>query len=158
MALRDKIPSILQHIQKHESTLEYNYRLYASYEGQIKREIEESMKREILSPQALNRALQRIPSINILRKGIDKISTVYAEPVKRITDNKTDNEIIANIVSKSNLDVEMLYADAMANLQKMSAIEPYVENGVIKFRVYGGHQFLPYGDDPINPLKMTVFY
>lgn len=157
MALRDKIPSILQHIRAYEPTLEYNYRLYASYEGQIKREIEDSMRKEILSPQALSRALQRIPSINILRKGIDKISTVYAEPVKRINDNETDSDIIAKIVAHSSLDVEMLYADAMANLQKMSAIEPYVEDGVMKFRVYGGHQFLPYSDDPINPLKMTVF-
>ena len=136
VSLRDKIPAILQHIQKHQGTLEYNYRLYAAYEGQIKKEIENSMREEILSPQALRRALQRIPSINILKKAIDKVSTVYSEPVKRLATGRTDQEIMNNIVKMSRLDEAMLYADAMANLQKMAAIEPYVDNGVQKFRIY----------------------
>lgn len=157
MALRNKIPSILQHIDRHSGVLEYNYRLYRAYEGQIKREIEDSMAQEIISQAALKRALQRIPSINILKKAVDKISTVYSEPVKRVSKNATDREIMSNIVKIGRLDVTMMYADIMANLQKMAAIEPYVEDGMQKFRVYGGHQFLPYGDDPLNPMKMTVF-
>jgi hypothetical protein len=157
MALKDKINDILKHINNHQSTLEYNYRLYTAYEGQIKKEIEDSMRKEILSPAAYRRASQRIPSINILRKGIDKISTVYAEPIKRLSNDKTDTNIMDNIVKYSNLDIALLHADAMSNLQKMSAIEPFVEGGVQKFRVYGGHEFLPYGDDKLNKKKMTVF-
>lgn len=157
MALADKIPAIIKHIRKYESTLEYNYRVYVANEGQIKKEIQESMAREIISPAALNRALQRIPSINILKKANDKISTVYAEPVKRLTKGKTDTDIINNIVKIGNLDMAMMNADAMANLCKRSAIEPYVDNGKQAFRVYAAHQFLPFGDDPLNKMKMTVF-
>ena len=157
MALKDKIPKILDHITKYKSNLEYNYRLYLAYEGQIKKEIEDSMRQEILSPHALRRALQRIPSINILQKGIDKLSTVYAEPVKRFSVNATDTEIMENIVKMSRLDTKLMSADVMANLQKRAAIEPYLENGVHQFRIYGAHQFLPFGDDPLNPMKMTVF-
>lgn len=157
MALKDKIGDILQHIDKHRGTLEYNTRLYLSYEGQIKSEIEASMRQEILSPAALRRALQRIPSINILQKAIDKVSTVYAEPVKRDTNNKNDQEILNNIVKLTQADSVLISADRMANMQKIAAIEPYIEDGEPRLRVYGGHQFLPYSDDPVNPLKMTVF-
>ena len=155
--LSELIPDILAHIENKNSTLEYNYRLYKANEGQIKVEIEDSMRQEILSPQALRRALQRIPSINILKKANDKISTVYAEPVKRTVSNITDQSIINNIAKYSRLDVAMMHADSMANLQKMAAVEPYFQNGIMYFRVLGGHQFIPFSDDPLNPLNMTVF-
>lgn len=150
------IPSILQHIRKHEETLQYNLRLYRVFEGQIKREIEDSMRKEILSPPALKRALQRVPSVNILKKTVDKLSKVYAEPVTRLTTNK-DQEIMDSIIKISGFNATMMAANKMLNLTKMAAIEPFVQDGKQKFRVLAGHQFLPYSDDPVNPLNMTVF-
>ena len=87
--LLDLIPDILVHIRKHEETLQYNLRLYRVLEGQIRAEIESSMRKEIISPPALRRALQRVPTINILKKTVDKLSKVYAEPVTRLTEKKT---------------------------------------------------------------------
>ena len=44
--LLDLIPDILVHIRKHEETLQYNLRLYRVLEGQIRAEIESSMRKD----------------------------------------------------------------------------------------------------------------
>lgn len=158
MELKDKIPKILEHIERYRSVSEFNLRLFNIYEGQIKNEIEDSMRLEILSPAALKRALQRIPSINIIRKATDKLSTVYSEPVTRITDKDTDQDLMNDIIRFGDFNGAMMSANKMANLTKMAAIEPYVDsNKQQRFRVMAGHQFLPYGDNPMDPLEMTVF-
>lgn len=155
--LLDLIPEILQYISKYEESLQYNLRLYRVVEGQIKAEIEESMRLEILSPPALKRALQRIPSINILKKATDKLSKVYAEQVLRLTEKESDQKLMDHIVKISGFDATMMAANKMWNLTKMAAIEPFVQDGEQRFRVLAGHQFLPFSDDPVNPMNMTVF-
>lgn len=155
--LLNTIPEILKHIQKHEETLQYNLRLYRAYEGQIRKEIEDSMREEIMSPAALRRALKRVPSINILKKATDKLSKVYAEPVVRLTKNARDQQLLDYYSKMANLDAVFMTANKMLNLTKMAAIEPFVEDGLPQFRVLAGHQFLPFSNDPVNPMKMNVF-
>ena len=44
----------------------------------------------------------------------------------------------------------------MLNAMFSCAIEPFIEDGVLKTRVLSAHQFLPYSDDKNNPLRPTV--
>ena len=81
--LRKLIPDILQHITNQKNNLEFNFRLYKILEGQIRKEIEDSLSRELISQQAYRRAVERIPSINILKRSTDKLSKVYVEPPTR---------------------------------------------------------------------------
>lgn len=154
--LKSLIPQILKHVERHTETLQYNLRKYRSYEGQIKKEIEISMRSETLSDAAYTRAKQRIPSINIIKKTVDKLSKVYAEPVTRMTKSKQDQMIMDSIIEVSGFDSVMMGTNKMVNLSKMAAIEPYTQNGEQRFRVLGGHQFLPFSDNIMNPLEMTV--
>lgn len=156
MALKDKIPAILQHVEDHRDYLQFNYRLYKMYEGQIKKEVEDSLREELISTQAYNRAIKRIPSINIVRKSVNKLAKVYVEPPKRITDKESDMEIMDNIIKWSDIDQVMSQANRIYNLHKGCLIEPYIKNDKIKFRVLAFHQFLPYGDDATDPTEMTV--
>lgn len=157
MALKDKIPDIMTHIRDHEEHLQMNLRIFRVFEGELKCEIEASLQREILSPQAYKRAKERIPSVNIIKKATDKLSKVYANTPVRHTDQEQDQEIMDDLVKTGAVNKAFHNSNEMYNAVFMSALEPFLQDGVVKTRVLGGHQFLPYSDDPINPLKMTVF-
>jgi hypothetical protein len=154
--LRDMIPDLVQHISNHRSTLQFNFRLYKIDEGQIREEVEQSLKEEMISVSAYNRAIKRIPSINIPKKTTDKLSKVYSTPPVRKTSDK-DTELVDTISKVSDIDNVMHFSNRYYNLQKMSAIEFYAKDGKQKMRVLAGHQYLPYSDDPVDPLNMTVF-
>ena len=142
--LKELIPDIIEHFQLNQSYLQFNQKLYKLYQGQIKQEIENSLREELISTAAYNRAIKRIPSINVINKTVQKLSKVYAKQPTRLTDNKTDREIMDNIIKLSDLDHTMHTANEMLNLHKGCLIEPYISDNGIRFRVLAFHQFLPF--------------
>lgn len=155
--LSKMVPEILEHIQANQEYLQFNLRVFNILEGQIKREIEASLRQEILSPSALSRCLQRIPALNILQKTTDKLSKVYIEAPVRKADKSADQEVMDSITKISSLDTALMQANRLLTAQNSCAIEPYVQDRQQRFRALPNHTFLPYSDDPINPLRMTVF-
>ena len=77
------IPDIVEHIDKYTDLLQINQRIYDVLEGQLRTEVEASLRRELFSVRAFHRAKERIPSINVLRKTTDKLSMVYNEPDRK---------------------------------------------------------------------------
>ncbi len=155
--LIDLVPQIIQHFNEYREHLNYDHRVFKVYEGQIKAEIEDSLRRETISKAGLARSLQRIPPVNILKKATDKLSKLYDESVVRHTENTQDQEIQKSVDRSLQTDTAMLLGNRMMNAQNRSALEPYVENGKQRCRVLAAHQFLPFSDDPVNPLVPTVF-
>lgn len=151
------LPDIVDHYERYVEYLETNRKLYEIFKGQIRDQIEASLRKEIISPSAFARICERIPPINVLRKGVDKLSKVYIENPIRLADNTQDKDIMMNISKLSDMDNQMMVANQFYNLHKMFAIEPFVEDGEQMIRVLGGHQFLPYSDDSSNPMNMTVY-
>jgi hypothetical protein len=151
------IPDLIDHVRRYESYLQFNYKLYEILEGQLRTKVEDSLREELISLAAYSRAIKRIPSINVLRKATDKLSKIYTEPPSRITNQKTDQEILESIEDVSGLNSIMHDATRLYNTQRAFAIEPYVDERKQKFRVLAAHQFLPYSDDPVNPNRMTAF-
>jgi len=154
--LRNLIPEILVHITNHQDYLQFNQNLFEIWQGQVKEYIKESLKEEIISDAAYNRAIKRIPSINIIQKTTQKLSKVYTNPPKRLTDNTVDKEIMNSIEKHGNLNQSLDVGNNVANLHKGFYLEPFVENRKIRFRTLAYQQFLPFSDDSINPLNMTV--
>lgn len=155
--LVELIPDIIEHYNKNLEYLQFNLRIYRILEGQVKSEVEDSLRKEILSKSALSRALQRIPSLNVLKKAVDKLSRVYIELPLRLADNDTDKDILKNIGHESRIDNVLMEANRIFNAQHTFAIEPYVKEGKHCFRVLAAHQFLPYSDDVSDPTCPTVF-
>lgn len=151
------LPEIIDHYNRYVEYLEMNRRLYEIFEGQLLEEVKKSLQKEIISPAAFARACERIPSINIMRKSVDKLSKVYIENPVRHADNEQDAEMMQNIVRSSNFNNCMTTCNMYLNMHRMFAVEPFVNKGEQQFRVLGGHQFLPYSDDPSDPGNMTVF-
>lgn len=155
--LVELIPDILAHVRRHEETMEFNLRLYKIDEGQIRPEIEASLKREMISDAAFNRAKERIPSINLIKKATDKLSKVYTQSPVRTTETETDNKIMTDLSNTMAVDKVMSCVNRLINLQRMCAVEPFIQDGKQSLRVLAAHQFLPFSDDTQNPLNMTVF-
>lgn len=155
--LVDLIPKIVDHIDRYTDYLQFNQRIYDVLEGQLRSEVEDSLRREIFSSRAFYRAKERIPSINILRKATDKLSKVYSEPPLRLSNSSTDNSIIESISREANINAVLNDFNRLYNAQNAAAIEPYLKNGKHYLRVLGAHQFLPFSDDPTDPMNMTVF-
>ena len=155
--LRELIPDITRHYQRYRSQLEFDLRLYKMFEGQIRKEVEESLSKEMLSKTAFSRAVQRIPSINIPRKVTQKMSQVYKESPIRLTANKSDQELMESFVRDMYVNSVMNHGNHMTNLHKRSAIEIYMENGKQKSRILPAHQALPYSDSKVSPNEPTVW-
>ena len=151
------IPELLTHLNKNMEFLQYNQRVFNVLEGQLKREVENSLRQEILSASALNRCLQRIPSINVLKKVTDKKSKVYVEAPIRNTNKPSDIELMDNITKIAEIDSVMMNSNKLLNAMMSCAVEPYIEDSEQRLRVIPNHLFLPYSDDPQNKMNMTVF-
>lgn len=154
--LREMLPDIMQHIRQHREYLAYNNRLMLVHEGQLRDEIEQSLRAE-LSPASAAKAIKRVPSINLLVRIVDKLSRVYAEPTLRSCVDKTDQELVSWFEKVTSMDAKLASANRMLNLHKCVAIEPFVKDGQPHLRVVPAHQFLVYSDDPIDPLCPTVY-
>lgn len=155
--LADLIPDILTHINNNREYLAFDHRLYRFYEGQVSEEIKLSLSQEMVSKSAFNRAIQRIPSINIVKKVNDKLSKVYNEPALRMCNNKNDADLLKAIAQKCGLENQLITANRMTNLNRRSALELYIDDNALKVKVLAAHQFLVYSDNIIDPNKPTVF-
>jgi hypothetical protein len=155
--LKEMIPEILRYINNNRDHLAFDLRLYRFYEGQVAEEIKQSLAMEMVSPAAYHRAIQRIPSINIVKKVNDKLSKVYNEPALRMCDNENDNSLMKELRQRAGLENQLITANRMTNLNRRSALELYVDEGKLKVKVLAAHQFLVYSDSIIDPNKPTVF-
>ena len=154
--LRELLPDILAHIRRHTDYLRYNNRLMLVHEGQLREEIENSMRAE-LSAASYAKAIKRVPSINLLVRIIDKLSRVYSEPVLRSTEKDQDAELLDFYTDETCLNEKMASANRLLNLHKCVAIEPFIHNGKPRVRVVPAHQFLVYSDDTKDPTSPTVY-
>jgi hypothetical protein len=96
-----------------------------------------------------------IPPINIIKRLVDKLSTLYVDPPTRTAENQKDQMLIDYYTETVNSS--MSEANRFFNSMKAVAVEPFIDNGDPMTRVVSGHQCLAKGSDPINPLKMTEF-
>lgn len=153
--LRDLLPEIKKQFERYNDQLQFDLELYQIHEGQVRKFVERALKEELMSVQAYNRAIKRIPSINIAKKVTDKLSKVYAQAPIRFA--KKQKDLMEDFAKDLCLNETMAEANKWANLTKRCAIEMYQEEGIQKLRVLPAHKFFVYSDSDKSPNKMTVF-
>lgn len=154
MSIFNEKDQILEHIKNHESNLGFNHKVFEILEGDLVKHVSISL-REQLSDRSYNSAMERVAPINLFRKVVNKLSTLYVDDPTRKTENKNDQELIDDYSFEISVNTFMEDLQKATNAYKWSTIELYEDNGV-KTRVIPSHQFLPYGNDPKNPLKVTA--
>jgi hypothetical protein len=155
-AERDYINTIVDHISSYDQYRDFIQKLINAYEGQLTPMVRESMKVE-LSATTYEQAKGRVPSFNLLRKIVTKLSKVYNEPAKRVADKEADQEPVEHWEQSGQFDAQLAHANAILNLCKGVAIEPYTTpDGRVGLRVMAPNLAMPYSDDPYDPSHMTA--
>ena len=156
MSIFNEKKEIIKHIEAHQSHLGFNEKIFEILEGDLLRHVERSLK-EQLSESSYSSAAERIPPINLFKKVNTKLSTLYVdEPLRKVSDqNESDQELVSEYIQELSVDSFMEDLNKAFNAYKWSAIEIYEDDG-LETRVLPSHQFLPYGNDPRNPTKVTA--
>ena len=154
MSIFNQKKEILEHIKMHESEVGFNETLFEILEGDLLSHVAASLKDQ-LSENSYKSAMERVAPINLFKKTNDKISTLYVEDPTRKTELPSDQELIDEYTAESSINTFMEDLNKAYNAYKWSVIELYEDNG-LELRVLPSHQFLPYGNDSKNPLKVSA--
>lgn len=126
------------------------------FEGNLNKYVSESLSRE-LSAQSFKVASTRIPSINLMRRIVKKLSRVYTYSPTRTTLDPRDQEYVDLYSQSMGLQNQMSNGEDLLNLNKCFALEPYLEEGKFEVRVLAPHEFTVLSEDPNDPTEMTTF-
>lgn len=156
MSLKDLQQYLLSDIQSSSAGRRVGVRLHRIFEHSIIPEVKASMKAE-LSSKSYERSKCRIPDVNIVRQITNKLAKVYDKDAIRKTKNKTDQSLIEYYERETSLDHKMRTANAILELLKTFALEPYIGTDGPEVRVLAPYQFHVLSTDKDNPNRMTVF-
>lgn len=155
MALKDKVPAILDHVKNYRAYLDHNRVILDIFDGNLMPYILDAMKRQV-SAEYFEQIKERVIPINVLKRITQKTSRSYLTNPQRLVDEKYEGDVnfYTNILY---LNAQMQRADSYASLFKGYAIEPFVLYGAPKIRILPYDRFLPYSDDPVDSTYMTEF-
>jgi len=156
MALINKIPAILKYIEKHQKKLDDNQIIFNILEGDVLTQVYNAIDQQ-LSGSSAQVSKQRAVPINILRKVVDKQTSIYAESPERTTDLPKDLELMESYEQSLDINDQFNTVNESFNAYKYGVEEIYYEESTkeVKTRTVATNLFLPYGDDLNNPLKVT---
>jgi hypothetical protein len=153
MALKDKIPALLKHIEDHKEYLKFNKRMFDISEGALIKYVTEVIHSQIKRKESATKMAERIPSINILNKIVSKLSVLYSTDVKR----DTNAEDLVNFYATA-INEDLGEANKNFNRYKNTWIEIYEDEATrtVETRAIPSWQMLPYSDDAIDSTRMTI--
>jgi hypothetical protein len=158
MALRDDVPAILDYVQNQSQIITHNAELFDIYEGFLIDHVLKDLKKQ-LSPQTFDQIQHRVSPINVLRRVIDKLAKIYAEPPVRWIeiDSEKDKDLFDWYQSELDVNTNFQIANEFFNLFKNTALEPFVKDGQPKLRELPSDRFTVYSNDPVDPTCPTHF-
>ncbi len=146
---------ILDYIEENRNFLITNEQLFDVLEGELLSKIDKELREQLLSNKAYEAARRRIPTINIIKRIIDKLSKIYSTPVSRDAENPVDQEIMDFYINEMQVDTYFGDSNRFFNSMRNTLVEPFLDGDLPRMRVIPSHQFLPFSDDPIDPNRMT---
>ena len=155
--LKDKRSEIIQHIKNHKSFLDRNREALEIYEGDLKKYVDHILSSS-LSATYYKAIKDRVLPINVLTRFIDKVSTTYAKPPKRTSENANIQNFIDFYAREVDLNQSGMIADQYSNLFKGFAWKPYVdERGRPAIKELSFDKFLVMSTSSISPETETIF-
>lgn len=160
MSLRDENERkwIVEAYKKRIPRFQHNTNLLDIFEGNLLPYVESELKKQ-LSDQSYQACAHRIPPINILKKIVDKTSTIYSPPpVRRIkegTGTAGDSELLAKLEAAFDINAKMRLSLETFNLTKAQILQPYVKDGEPGLRSIPTDAFFVLSNDPVDPKRIT---
>jgi len=138
--------------------LEHNHVLFDIYEGSLLKYIEQDLQASF-SHQSFEAIKPRIAPINILKRVVDKLSTLYSKPPKRTVVNGTeqDKELLTWYEENMHMNANMNIANELFNLHKTVNLEPYVDEMLPRLRSVPSDRSYVISTDPVDPTRPTAW-
>ena len=155
--LKDKRSEIIQYIKNHKSFLDRNREALEIYEGDLKKYVDHILSSS-LSATYYKAIKDRVLPINVLTRFIDKVSTTYAKPPKRTSENANIQNFVDFYAREMDLNQSGMIADQYSNLFKGFAWKPYVdERGRPAIKELSFDKFLVMSTSSVSPETETIF-
>jgi len=155
MSIYNQRKEIIEHIKRHEENTNFNTSIFEILEGNLAEHVLASLQSQ-LSINSYASAAERLSPVNIFRKVINKVSTLYVGDVERTTELESDQELINYYEKNAGINSHFIEFNKGYNSYKNSVVEIYESDGHIKTRTIPANMFLPYSDDSVDPLKVTA--
>lgn len=161
MALRDQLNDIATHIDRVKPTLQHNEKIFEVWQGQLLEQVLADLCRQ-LSSQSYEQVKHRVAPINVLRKITKKRSKIYSTPPRRKimegTGSEKDELLLQFYEEMYDIDVMMgQLANPFFNLFNWTNLEFFVSDRRPQLRINPSDRVIPWGDDPMNKSKASVF-
>lgn len=155
---KELIAYAIDGFRKAQPTLSHNHMLFEIYEGSLLKYIEEDFANSF-SPESYKAIQPRISPINVLRRIVDKLSTIYSKPPKRIIVNGTpqDQELLNWYEENMQINATMNIANELFNLHKTTTLEPYVDEMLPRLRAVPSDRSLMLSQDKVDPTRPTMW-
>ncbi|MCB0370682.1 MAG: hypothetical protein KDD45_14975, partial [Bdellovibrionales bacterium] len=151
-----ELNQIIKNVNSQVSQLSNYERLTDIYSGNLIEYVKAELSKE-MSAASFAVASQRIASINLFERIVNKLSKVYSDTPNRQTPDEKDQELLNQYVQDIDAQDVMSQAEILLNMNKTFALEPYLDNGTFKVRVLAPYEFTVLSDDAKNPKKITHF-
>lgn len=159
--IRENLDLIADYIVANRDRIATNVKLSDVLEDDIIGHVDLALKTE-LSQQPYQQARPRLAPVNVGRKIIRKLSSLYSEKANRDLSDPTDDKLWKFYTEEMSLDTAMSDANHFFNTHKYTALEPYVtEEREPRLRVLPADRFLVWSDgssdDPSIPQVFIKF-
>jgi len=125
-------------------------RRFDVYRDRQDRYIEENLRKEFSADTI--KEMRKVLSINLSKKVIDQLASIYNKEPTRTFENATDSELeqIEKLYTTSKIDPVMRLANRYFKLFKQTAIMVVPQNGKMVVRALGPHEYdvVPVDGDP----------
>ncbi len=145
-------------IKKYETNITHNKNLFEIYEGDLLSQILADVSKQF-SIESFEILKCRIAPINILKRTVDKLSTIYSKPIKRSmkVENKTDEELLKWYEENFDINNTMNIANELYNLHKSVVVEPYVDGRMPKLRSVPSDRSIMLSQDYVDSTRPTMW-
>lgn len=156
------IKSIIEHVNSTENRIRIlnDKDKYLIFNGALKPVVEKAIRKEFIQPETVNEMVNRICSVNVIQKIIDKLAGVYIEAPSRRSYNQdeSDDELVSLLADSMQLNKNGKFINKLFKLNKHAAYEPFVDiDGVPKCRILPSHTYSMISYNPLTPNIPDVF-
>ncbi len=148
--------NLVARIEENSHNFKTHAKMFDILDGNLSEHLEDWLRGQ-LSGSSLRFALCRMAPINVLRKVIDKLSTIYQQAPRRFVTNglPVDDQLLEYYEKSMKTNQKLNMANEFFNLSKATLIQPYVHMNGPRLRAVPNDRFFVYSEDEVDPLSPT---
>lgn len=151
------LKDLANHIEANHKNFKIHENMFDIYDGNLSKHLDQWIEGQLSSTEAAKYAKLRKSPINILRKVVDKLSSIYQQNPSRsvLNGRPMDSEILFEYEKSFKINQKMNLSNEFFNMCRSTLIQPYIHQGVARLRPIPNNKFLVYSNDQIDPTYPT---